>query len=95
MSTIDQQTRQYCIANVELLYSILRNEWHYNSAGQNNSVVCTVLYNWCPDKTSGDKTSGDKTSGDKTSGDKTSMDKMSVGTKRPWGQNVRSDKTYV
>jgi hypothetical protein len=29
------------------------------------------------------------------SGDKTSVDKTSVGTKRPWGQNVRSDKTSV
>jgi hypothetical protein len=37
----------------------------------------------------------DKTSGDKTSGDKTSVDKTSVGTERPWGQNVRSDKTSV
>jgi hypothetical protein len=47
-------------------------------------------YKWCPDKTSGDKTSGDKTSGDKTS-----VDKTSVGTKRPWGQNIRSNKTSV
>ncbi len=37
----------------------------------------------------------DKTSGDKTSRDKTSVDKTSVGTKRPWGQNIRSDKTSV
>ncbi len=37
----------------------------------------------------------DKTSGDKTSGDKMSVDKTSVGTKRQWGQNVRSDKTSV
>jgi hypothetical protein len=44
----------------------------------------------CPDKTSGDKKSGDKTSGNKTS-----VDKTSVGTKRPWGQNIRSDKTSV
>jgi hypothetical protein len=43
------------------------------------------IYGRCPDKTPGDKTSGDKTS----------VDKTSVGTKHPWGQNVRSDKTSV
>ncbi len=43
------------------------------------------MENRCPDKTSGDKTSGDKTS----------VDKTSEGTKRPWGQNVRGDKTSV
>ncbi len=37
----------------------------------------------------------DKTSGDKKFGDKTSMAKTSVGTKHPWGQNVRGDKTSV
>jgi hypothetical protein len=33
--------------------------------------------------------------GDKTSGDKTSVDKTFVGTKHPWGQNIRSKKTSV